>query len=103
MQIIREMQIKTRDPSPKNSQTVNAGEGVKRKPSYTVGGNVNWYSHYGKHMWVPKETENSYHRSWNPTPGHYLEKNMVRKDTCAPMFIAVLLTIAEDAQCYVAA
>ena len=50
MQIIREMQIKTRDPSPKNSQTVNAGEGVKRKPSYTVGGNVNWYSHYGKHM-----------------------------------------------------
>ena len=31
----------------KNSQTINAGEGVeKREPSYTVGGNVNWYSHY---------------------------------------------------------
>ena len=28
---------------------VNAGEGVKkRKPSYTVCGNVNWYSLYGK-------------------------------------------------------
>ena len=27
----------------------NAGEGVeKREPSYTVGGNVNWCSHYGK-------------------------------------------------------
>ena len=29
--------------------TINAGEGVeKREPSYTVGGNVNWYSHYGE-------------------------------------------------------
>ena len=29
--------------------TVNAGEGVeKREPSFTVGGNVNWYNHYGK-------------------------------------------------------
>ena len=27
----------------------NAGEGVeKREPSYTVGGNADWYSHYGK-------------------------------------------------------
>ena len=35
-------------PSLKSLQTVNAGEGVeKRKPSYTVGGNANWYSHYG--------------------------------------------------------
>ena len=33
----------------KNLQTMNAGEGVeKREPSYTVGGNVNWYSHYGE-------------------------------------------------------
>ena len=32
----------------KNLQSINAGEGVeKREPSYTVGGNVNWYSHYG--------------------------------------------------------
>ena len=31
----------------RNPQTINAGEGVERKePSYTVGGNVNWYSHY---------------------------------------------------------
>ena len=28
---------------------MNAGEGVGRKePSYTVGGNVNYYSHYGE-------------------------------------------------------
>ena len=33
----------------KNLQTINAGEDMeKREPSYTVGGNVNWYSHYGE-------------------------------------------------------
>ena len=33
----------------KNSTTINAGEGVeKREPSYTIGGNVNRYSHYGE-------------------------------------------------------
>ena len=57
--IIREMQIKTtvgyhltpvRMAIIKNLQTINAGEGVeKREPSYTVGGNVNWYNHYGGH------------------------------------------------------
>ena len=30
-------------------QAINAGKGVeKREPSYTVGGSVNWCSHYGK-------------------------------------------------------
>ena len=33
----------------KSLQTINTGEGVeKREPSYTVGGNANWYSHYGE-------------------------------------------------------
>ena len=33
----------------KSLQTVNAGESVeKRELSCTVGGNVNWYSHYGE-------------------------------------------------------
>ena len=33
----------------KKSQIINAGEGVeKREPSYAVGGNVNWCSHYGR-------------------------------------------------------
>ena len=36
-------------PSSKSLQKINAGEGVeKREPCYTVGGNVNWCTHYGK-------------------------------------------------------
>ena len=35
--------------SSKSLQTINAGEGVeKREHSCTVGGNLNWYSHYGR-------------------------------------------------------
>ena len=35
-------------PSSKSLWTINAEEGMeKRQPSYTVGGNVNWYSHHG--------------------------------------------------------
>ena len=34
-------------PSSRNLQTINDGDGaVKRVPSCTVGGNVNWYSYY---------------------------------------------------------
>ena len=36
-------------PSLKSLQITNAGEDVeKREPSYTVGVNVNWCSHYGE-------------------------------------------------------
>ena len=55
---VREMQIKTtwaitshlsEWPSATNLQTINAGKSVeKRKCSCPVGGNVNWYSHYGR-------------------------------------------------------
>ena len=32
-----------------SQQITNAGEGMEEmKPSYTVGGNVNWCNHYGK-------------------------------------------------------
>ena len=38
----------------KNPQIINAGEDVERRePSYTLGGNVNWYSHHEKSMEVP--------------------------------------------------
>ena len=33
-----------------NIETLNNGQGVqKRKPSYIIDGNINWYSHYGEH------------------------------------------------------
>ena len=58
--IIREMQIKATMryhfilaewSSSKKLQVINAGESVeKRELSYTVGGNVNWYNHYGKFL-----------------------------------------------------
>ena len=33
----------------KNLQTISAGEGVEKREHFcTVGGNVNWHSHYGK-------------------------------------------------------
>ena len=33
----------------KTLQTINAGEGVEKKePSRSVGGNINWYRHYGE-------------------------------------------------------
>ena len=58
LNIIRELQIKTtvkyhltpvRMAIIKTSTNNNAGEGVeKREPSYTVGRNANWHSHYGE-------------------------------------------------------
>ena len=45
---------KSKWPSPKSLQIINAGEGVElREPSCTVGGNVNWYSHYENSMEIP--------------------------------------------------
>ena len=30
-------------------KSINAGEGTeKREPSYMLGGNANWYNHYGE-------------------------------------------------------
>ena len=63
-----------------------------REPSYTVDGNVNWYNHYGEHKKLKIELP------YDPPIqilGIEPEKNMIRKDTCTPMFLAVLFTIAK--------
>lgn len=42
-------------------------------------------------MEVPRKTKND---SASPLLGLYLEKTMIQKDTCIPVFITALLTIA---------
>ena len=50
----------------------NVREGVeKRKPSYTVGGNVSWCSHCKKLYGIPEKIKKrAAICSINPTPGH---------------------------------
>ena len=45
--------------SSKRTQVTNVGEDAeKREASHTVGGNVYWYSHYGKHYGSSSKTLN---------------------------------------------
>ena len=65
----------------KNLQTIKAGKGVeKREPTCTVGGDANWYSHYGEqYVWVshsvmsdslqPDEPQHARPPCPSPTPG----------------------------------
>ena len=69
----------------------------KREPSYTVGGNVNWCSHYGEQYGVSSKklkTELPYDLAILLL-SIYPEKTLIRKDTCTPMLIAALLIIAK--------
>ena len=48
----------------------------KKEPSYIVGGNVNWYSHYGKQYGAFLKTKNrATIWSSNPIPGHISGEN----------------------------
>ena len=66
------------------------GEGAeKREPSYTVGGNVNWDSHYGKQCKDSSKKlkiELPYDPAI-PLLGIYPDKTIIRKGTCTPMSI----------------
>ena len=71
----------------------------KREPSYTVGGIVHWCSHYGKQYGgslKKLKIELPYHPAILLL-GIYLEKmkTLIQKDTCTPMFLAALFTIAK--------
>ena len=82
----------------KRSTNNNAGEGAeKRKSSYTAGGNVNGYNHYGKQhggSFKNKKIELPYDLAI-PLLDIYLEKTIIQKDTCIPTFIAALFTVAK--------
>lgn len=59
--------------------------------------NVNCYSHYGKQYEDPQKIKNGNTLWFNNPLGLYLKemKLLSQKDTCTPMFIASLFTIAE--------
>ena len=84
-------------PPSKSLQTINAGEGVgKREPSYTVSGNANWYSHYGEQCLFLKKL--GIELPYDPAIallGIYTEGTRNKRDTCTPMLITALFTIAK--------
>ena len=58
--------------------------------------NVNWCSHYRKQNRVPEKTTTELpYDPAIPLLGIYPDKGIIHKDTCSPMFIAALFTIAE--------
>ena len=62
-------------------QIKNAGKsGKKRESSYTVGGNLNLYTHYGEQYGGFLKTKNR-GIIWfcNPTPGHISGKIIIKK------------------------
>ena len=69
----------------------------KKEPCYTVGGTVNWCNHCGKTVWrfLRKLKIELPFDPAIPLLGVYPEETMTRKDTCTPMFIAALFTIAK--------
>ena len=71
----------------------------KRKPSNTVGGNVNWYNHYGKQY--GESSKLNIELPYDPAIpflGVYLDQTFIQKDTCTPMFISVLFTNSQDTE-----
>ena len=81
----------------KSLQTINAGDGVEKKePSCTAGGNVNgcscygrWYGNSFKKLGIKQLYDPAI-----PLLGTHPEETKIEKDTCIPLLIAVLFTIA---------
>ena len=70
----------------------------KREPSCTVGGNVNWYSHYGRQYGdsFKKLGMKQPYGPAIPLLGIYPKETKTEKDTCTPVFTAALFTIASN-------
>ena len=71
----------------------------KREPSCTVGGNVNWCSHYGE-LYGGSLKKLKIELLYDPAIlllSIYPEKTktLIQKDTCTPMFIAALFTVVK--------
>ena len=62
----------------KSLQIINAGEGVeKREPSFTVGGNANWYDHYGEQYGVSLKKAELPYDFTIAVLGIYLKKTII--------------------------
>ena len=68
----------------------------KRECSCTLGANVNCYSHYGRQCgdFCKKLGIKPPYDPAIPLLGIYPEETKIEKDTCIPLFIAALFTIA---------
>ena len=64
----------------------------KREPSYTLGGNVSWGSHYGKQYGgiLRKFIGLPYDPAVPFVQGYAPDKTVIQEHTCTPMFIAAL-------------
>ena len=78
--------VKSKWPSSKDLQIVNAREDVeKRERSCIVGGNVNWYSHYGEQHGDSLKTKNrAVIWSSNPTSRYISGENHYSKTSMHP-------------------
>ena len=68
----------------------------KKEPCYTVGWNENWYSYYGEQCgdsFKKVEIELPYDPAI-PLLGIHTEETITERDTCTPVFIAALFTVA---------
>ena len=62
----------------------------KREPSYTVGGNANWYSHYGE-QYGDSLKKLKIELPYDPAIsllGICIEETRFERDTCTPVFTA---------------
>ena len=69
----------------------------KREPWYAVGGNVNWFSYFGKPL-LRFFKKLKFELLFDPTIpflGIYLKKKLIWKDTCTQILIAALFIIAK--------
>ena len=67
----------------------------KREPSYIVGGNLNWCSHYGKQYGISLSKVKIKLSSYPAILllGIYMEKIIIKENTFTLMFIIALFTI----------